>query len=245
MNYERALIEPEDFFPKADFPARCILTFFRRELKKLCDEGALAVLKKNYFIFSNEPVYIMKDTGEEIAVVSMPIGAPAAAAVLEGMIYGGSSKIMGCGYAGVLDPEIAKGTLIVADSSFADEGLSPHYFNNIDMVRQPHPAALKAMLDHCVDNNITHRAGGVWTTDAIFRETAQDVADMRRRGMIAVDMETSALYAVAAFRERMMGMYLYALDNVGQSVWDSRKGEKSLLKERDVFNAAVAVCRKL
>src|SRR3546814_14929113 len=40
--------------------------------------------------------------------------------------------------------------------------------------------------------------GATWTTDATFRETEQAIGVMRRRSLLAVEMEAAALYAFAA-----------------------------------------------
>lgn len=42
--------------------------------------------------------------------------------------------------------------------------------------------------------------GGSWTTDAPFRETPAAVANAEREGILAVEMESAALYAFAAAR---------------------------------------------
>ena len=42
--------------------------------------------------------------------------------------------------------------------------------------------------------------GATWTTDAPFRETADAIAAMGEKGLLAVKMEAAALYAFAAAR---------------------------------------------
>jgi uridine phosphorylase len=244
MVKERAVIEPEDFFPTADFPQRCVVTFFRKEVCSRHKKNLIRILREKYFIISNEPVYILEKKSVKIAVVILPVGAAAAAAVLEGLISGGCSKIIGCGYAGVLDPSIPKGALIIPDSAAACEGLTGNYFK-ARQITMAHPEALSAMSTSCQSREIYHRHGSVWTTDALFREMPQKIEEMRNRGIIAVDMETSALYAVAEFRDVVMGMMLYALDDVASGRWNRRITEKALITEGAAFDAAVDACCSL
>jgi len=44
--------------------------------------------------------------------------------------------------------------------------------------------------------------GAVWTTDAPFRETKEAITLAKQEGLLAVEMETAALYAFAAARRR-------------------------------------------
>lgn len=46
--------------------------------------------------------------------------------------------------------------------------------------------------------------GATWTTDAPFRETEQAIDVMRRRSLLAVEMEAAALYAFAAACNRRL-----------------------------------------
>jgi uridine phosphorylase len=44
------------------------------------------------------------------------------------------------------------------------------------------------------------RSGSTWTTDAPYRETVEEVMEFRRRGVLTVEMEAAALFAVARAR---------------------------------------------
>jgi purine-nucleoside phosphorylase len=43
--------------------------------------------------------------------------------------------------------------------------------------------------------------GKTWTTDAFYRETPDKVARRRAEGCLTVEMETSAFFALAQFRQ--------------------------------------------
>ena len=63
-----------------------------------------------------------------------------------------------------------------------------------------------------------HR-GPVWTTDAPFRETPAKVSDYQRRGALAVEMECSALFTVAAFRAVSAAALLVVSDELSSLTW--------------------------
>jgi uridine phosphorylase len=44
------------------------------------------------------------------------------------------------------------------------------------------------------------RSGTTWTTDAPYRETVEEITEFRGRGVLTVEMEAAALFAVAQTR---------------------------------------------
>lgn len=87
-----------------------------------------------------------------------------------------------------------------------------------------------------------------WTTDAIFRETVKKVERRKVEGCLTVEMECSALLAVAKFRGVKLGQLLYALDSLGGVSWDSREiwrkeeGDSAVEK---IFSIAAEIATKL
>lgn len=64
--------------------------------------------------------------------------------------------------------------------------------------------------------------GKVWTTDAFYRETRAKVALRKAQGCVCVDMECSALMALAQFRGIDVFEFFYAGDNLDREQWDPR-----------------------
>ncbi|MGH9298660.1 MAG: nucleoside phosphorylase, partial [Acidimicrobiales bacterium] len=69
---------------------------------------------------------------------------------------------------------------------------------------------------------VPHVTGCSWSTDAIYRETRAKVARRHEEGCLTVEMEASALLAVAQFRGARLGQYLYAGDSLAGETWDHR-----------------------
>jgi hypothetical protein len=83
---------------------------------------------------------------------------------------------------------------IVIDRALRDEGTSYHYLPPSQFVDADR--ALLALADEVlVGTGGTVHRGATWTTDAPFRETAGAIAERRRDGVLAVEMEAAALYA--------------------------------------------------
>lgn len=197
------------------------------------------------FEHGDHEVHVVEHLGKRIAVFNPGVGAPAAATSLEDIIGLGATKIIGCGGAGIVKQGFDVGHIIVPTGAVRDEGTSHHY-QPVDVAVVPHPLAVEAIDAELSDAGVPHDKGLTWTTDAIFRETPEKVARRREQGCISVEMEASAMFAVAMFRGAVYGQLLYAGDDVSAQTWDHRHWEKQTsVRERVLELALNAVCRLL
>ena len=195
------------------------------------------------FEHGDHEVHVVEHLGKRIAVFNPGVGAPAAATSLEDIIGLGATKIIGCGGAGIVKQGFDVGHIIVPTGAVRDEGTSHHY-QPVDVAVVPHPLAVDAIDAELSDAGVPHDKGLTWTTDAIFRETPEKVARRRDEGCISVEMEASAMFAVAMFRGAVYGQLLYAGDDVSAQTWDHRHWEKQTsVRERVLELALNAVCR--
>jgi uridine phosphorylase len=195
------------------------------------------------FEHGDHEVHVVEHLGKRIAVFNPGVGAPAAATSLEDIIGLGATKIIGCGGAGIVKQGFDVGHIIVPTGAVRDEGTSHHY-QPVDVAVVPHPLAVEAIDAELSDAGVPHDKGLTWTTDAIFRETPEKVARRREQGCISVEMEASAMFAVAMFRGAVYGQLLYAGDDVSAQTWDHRHWEKQTsVRERVSELALNAVCR--
>lgn len=195
------------------------------------------------FEHGDHEVHVVEHLGKRIAVFNPGVGAPAAAGSLEDIIALGATKIIGCGGAGIVKQGFDVGHIIVPTGAVRDEGTSHHY-QPVEVAVVPHPLAVDAIDAELSDAGVPHDKGLTWTTDAIFRETPEKVARRREQGCISVEMEASAMFAVAMFRGAVYGQLLYAGDDVSAQTWDHRHWEKQTsVRERVLELALNAVCR--
>ncbi|MCF8061700.1 MAG: nucleoside phosphorylase [Deltaproteobacteria bacterium] len=145
------------------------------------------------------------------------LGAPQAVLGLENMIALGARRVWATGWCGSLQPDLRIGDLVTPEDAFSDEGTSKHY--PTEGVEPKVDAGLQRDLDSILGRRReTARTGRIWSTDAPYRETLDKVCALRDAGLVAVDMEMSALLAVAAFR----GVRLAALLAVSDELFDLR-----------------------
>ena len=103
------------------------------------------------------------------------------------------------------------------------------------------------LIDECAIQGITFFKGNVWTTDAPYRETPSRIKYARENGAVCVDMEASACFAVAQFRNVHLSAIFCGSDLVSEKGWDFRKSgvEKSNKVEEKLFEIACNVLTDL
>jgi uridine phosphorylase len=108
----------------------------------------------------------------------------------------GVTKFIVIGMAGAIQPRLQPCDFAVADRALRDAGVSHHY---LPAGRYGTPSAyLTAHLtNHLKASRQPVEVGATWTTDAPYRETAEEVRRYRDEGVLAVEMEAAAVFAVA------------------------------------------------
>jgi uridine phosphorylase len=81
------------------------------------------------------------------------------------------------------------------------------------------------ILTHWDHACVPLHVGASWTTDAPFRETAAMIKRCRRIGVLAVEMEAAALYALAEARRRDILCFALVTNQMGQLGGDFEKGD--------------------
>jgi uridine phosphorylase len=134
------------------------------------------------------------------------LGAPQAVLVLEKLLALGSRAIIVFGWCGSLQPEVKIGDWLLPSYARSEEGTSAHYPMEPEKF-SPDADLLARLQDHCQQQGIPVRLGPIWTTDALLRETVHKVRAYGKDGLLAVEMELSALFHVAAYRKvRLVGL---------------------------------------
>lgn len=164
-------------------------------------------------------LYGVRATGDRVAVLTdFGLGAPIVAAQAEELIALGARRLVSIALAGGLQADVTPGTVIVAGAAIRDEGTSHHYLDGGDDVASD-PALVESLREALERRGQALRIGPVWSTDAPYRETREEVVTYAARGALAVDMELAALLAVARFRGVAAAGILVAGDSLAGGSW--------------------------
>ena len=192
------------------------------------------------------PVYKIKYKNNEIALFMSKVGAPACISSYEEVLAMGLEKLIMFGTCGSLDNSIKDLAIIIPTSAIRDEGTSYHYMessNEIEVNKKYRDDFIHILNT----NNVTYKEGKVWTTDALYRETENKILKRKSDGCICVDMECSAINAVANFRDKELFQFFYAADNLDSSKWDIRSlaNTKTLDEKEKIIYLALELAVKM
>ena len=176
-------------------------------------------------------VYAATHKGKRIAVYQTLVGGAGTVLRLEMMIAWGVKKFVLFGSCGVLDREIADGHLIVPTAAYRDEGTSYHYATSGDYIEI---TTADKLADIMTELKLPYIRGKTWTTDALFRETRNNMLKRKAEGCLTVEMECASYMAAGQFRGVEVYQYLYAADNLDAAEWEMRSlGSESPLSENE------------
>ena len=214
-----AIINPpvNDCAPEVD---ACIVTF-----SYMIEEFVL----KNYdckqiasfrFATGDTPIYRIDYKGKTFAFYKTYVGAPSCVGSVEDtraaiktdnyVVFGG---------AGCLNKEIAHGKVMIPTEAYRDEGTSYHYAPASDYITVKNADIVAKFMQ---ENGIPYVKGRTWTTDAMYRETANNFLRRKADGCIAVDMECAALQAMCDFRGLNFYTFFTSGDLLDAPEWDQR-----------------------
>lgn len=208
----RSIIMPNHANLEIELPSKCLFTFLGEALDKLAENYNARILTTFNSITKIYPIYIIEYKGEEVCLVQAPVGAAASAQILDWLISYGCKQIITTGSCGSL-VDIAENTFLVPYKALRDEGASYHYlppsrFVNIN------PLALETIEKTLTEHNLKYEEVMTWTTDGFYRETTDMVRYRVDEGCKVVEMECSALAAVAEFRDALRGQILFTADSL-------------------------------
>ena len=171
---------------------------------------------------SSQGLFRLYHTGNEggrVSSLSGPfLGAPLAAMGMEKMIAMGAKRIWVLGCCGSLQPDLRIGDLILPVGALSDEGTSRHYPIGDNAPKTDEN--LNAVLEKALANRGEDlRKGNVWTTDAPYRETPTKVKAFQEQGILAVEMEMSALMTVGIYRGVQVSGLLVVSDELFDLKW--------------------------
>ena len=166
-------------------------------------------------------LYLLNKTDGKIGVMgNFGIGSPVIVNLAEEMAAWGARRIVILSLAGVLQPDLNPGDIVICNHAIRDEGTSYHYL----------PAEKYVYASsHFVSNlsssfeksNLQYFVGGTWSTDAPYRESYEEASAYQKEGVMAVDMESSGLFAVGQVRGVETASVFVAGDSLAKPRWSA------------------------
>jgi len=142
-------------------------------------------------------MFAIEIEGITCGIIPRTIGGPYAVLVAEQLAAAGAQLIIGLTSAGRVSPELPLPCLVAVTCAIRDEGTSLHYMPAGKYVAAPMPGLLPLLERELAGTGWPVRCGGVWTTDAPYRETKTQFQRWADEGVLAVEMQAASLFAFA------------------------------------------------
>jgi purine-nucleoside phosphorylase len=237
-----AIVNPAKSKNAPDLGPVAVMAATRTDLFSLCE--LFSFDKNNFYRLMISRLYFDRLQPDGFSVTGPFVGAPYAVMLLETLIAWGVRKIIFLGWCGAVCEKVKIGDIILPTSAVIDEGTSAHYGQMDAGVSRASSSLVSMTRQVLKKNQIDFHAGAIWTTDAVYRETRQRVETHQQDGILAVEMELSALYSVAQFRRVELAGILVVSDELSSLDWrPGFKDERFVQGRRTVCKVVKELCR--
>lgn len=209
---QTAVVAPTHEKLDLHLPGKCVFAFLGEYIDEYARKTKARKVSEYVSATKSYPVYITEHKGEEVVLCQAPVGAAAAAQILDWLIGYGVREIISAGSCGALET-FPESTFLVPNRALRDEGASYHYAPPSRFMEIGEKAR-KAIEETVTQHGMKYQEVVTWSTDGFYRETKEKVAYRKSEGCSVVEMECSALAAVSAFRGATWGMILYTADSL-------------------------------
>ena len=241
------IISPEMLYGRREnLPHSCIITFSKtvldHALSRYPHREAIVIPR----LEGPKTVWTLWDDAFETLFYLSPITSAGAGMLLEDIAQiSGAKHFVLFGSCGALDKGLTEGHLIVPTEACRDEGLSYHYAPAADYIQVKNEHFVANTLQEL---SLPYVKGRVWTTDALYRETKDNMDKRREEGCVAVDMECAGLQAVCDFRGYAYYTFFYTGDLLDAPAWEKRildSGEKEADHQLAAFLVALEIAKRV
>ena len=242
-NQSEAIITPGAFYGEKAFITDLAIGTFSREiypavLAQYPNEQVGAIHAANGI----RPIHLLDVDGMKVAFYLSGIGSTAAATdAIEVNWMTGADHFILFGSAGSLDKETTTGKYVLPTEAYRDEGMSYHYAPPADYITVRNADFI---ADVFREKGFPYVEGRAWTTDAIYRETRDQVRKRKAEGCIAVEMELAGVQAVCDYHGFELYDFLATGDVVDQPDY-TPDGLQEANHSLDKFYAAVAIAKRI
>ncbi|UOQ46060.1 purine-nucleoside phosphorylase [Halobacillus salinarum] len=175
--------------------------------------------------------------GERISVQGTGMGVPSISIYINELMESFDvQKLIRVGTCGALQKDVEVRDVILASTSTTDSQMNRMVFGGIDFAPTADFELLKNAYDSGLEKGLKLRVGNVFTSDSFYRDNAMDTFNLLANyNVLAVEMETTALYTLAAKFGRQALSVLTVSDHI-------LTGQETSAEERQTtFNEMIEV----
>lgn len=161
--------------------------------------------------------------GMPVSVQTTGMGCPSLAIVVEELLSLGARTLVRVGTCGAVARAVRPGDLVVAVSSVPRDGTTAMYLHGQPYAPTADFGVTRALVEAAERAGRRAHVGLIQTEDAFYATTPEDVPLLAARGVLAVEMEASALFTLGALRGARTGCALVASNAIGDEAFVEQK----------------------
>jgi len=181
--------------------------------------------------------------GRKVSVQTSGMGAPSAAIVAEELVLLGAKMLIRVGTAGGAAERVRAGEIVIATASVPLDGTTRAYLDGDPYAPAADFGVVSALVGAAEAAQVAHHVGLIATGDALYAESPDHAARWAARGVLAFEMEASALFTVAALRGVRAGCIVVATNSAGSLDW--LEGEAYRVAEARLLQVALEAAAAL
>lgn len=172
---------------------------------------------------------------DEITIARPGIGASEVVMRCEEIIALGIERLLFVGSGGSLREDVPIGSIVLPLSAVVDEGTSRHYVGVRERIDPPGTVS-QILSKEAAKMGVDVVKGTVWTTDAPYREMRSRAEELSGQGVVAVEMECSALFALGEVRDVEVGGLVVISDTLfPEWRFDPEESDKGMGQARRII----------
>ena len=148
-----------------------------------------------------------------VSVQTTGMGCPSLAIVTEELVRLGAKTLLRVGTAGIVSDTVSPGDLVIANASVPQDGTTWMYLRGDPYAPTASFAVTRALAGAAPGAHV----GLIQTEDAFYATGPEDVPKLAERGVLALEMEASALFLLGKLRGIETGCILVASNRIGDS----------------------------
>ncbi|MBO9128309.1 purine-nucleoside phosphorylase [Bacillus sp. 165] len=174
--------------------------------------------------------------GKRVSVQGTGMGVPSISIYVNELIQSyGVKNLIRVGTCGAIQKDVKVRDVIIAMTSCSDSNINRLTFPGFDFAPCANFNLLKHAYDAAVEKGLSVQVGNILTADVFYRESMDMVKKLGDYGVLAVEMETTALYTLAA----KFGVNALSVLTVSDHIFT---GEETTAEERQTtFNDMIEI----
>jgi DeoD family purine-nucleoside phosphorylase len=185
-----------------------------RRISERFDEGSARQVNEHRGLLGYTGTY----RGTPVSVQTSGMGTPSLSIVVEELLRLGAKRLIRVGTCGGIAKGLRTGELVIATAACPVDGATATYLHGEPYAPAADFALTRAIVDAAAKEGIAARTGLVASVDVFYNTDADYAQRWRDRGVLAFEMEASALFYLAAREGVAAACALTVSDVLGDDV---------------------------